>query len=73
LAQHIMAECRRIGLPSAEVKPVGSSDWPTRAQRPRNSVLDSSRFGRDFGYRMPDWRTSVTAVVERLAVASAHA
>ncbi|HJR82689.1 MAG TPA: dTDP-4-dehydrorhamnose reductase [Sphingomicrobium sp.] len=67
VAQHVMAECSRLGLPSAEVKPVASSEWPTRARRPRNSVLDSSRFERDFGYRMRDWRTSVTEVVERLA------
>jgi len=69
VAQHVLAECRRLGMPSAEVKPVVSSEWPTRAERPRSSVLDSNRFERDFGYRMPDWRTSVTTVVERLALA----
>lgn len=68
VAEHVMAECRRLGLPDAEVKPIASSEWPTRAPRPRNSVLDSSRFERDFGYRMPEWRTSVTAVVERLSI-----
>jgi len=73
VAEHVMAECRRLGLPAAEVRPVPSSEWPTRALRPRNSVLDSSRFERDFGYRMPDWRKSVAAVVERLAKADAHA
>jgi dTDP-4-dehydrorhamnose reductase len=73
VADHIMAECRRFGIPAAEVKPVGSSEWPTRARRPRNSVLDSSRFERDFGYRMPDWRTSVSEAVQRLAQARADA
>jgi dTDP-4-dehydrorhamnose reductase len=68
-----MAECRRLGLPAAEVRPVASSEWPTRAKRPHSSVLDSGRFERVFGYRMPHWRTSVTSVVERLASADAHA
>jgi hypothetical protein len=30
-------------------------------------MLDGSRFSADFDYRMPDWRASVSAVVERLA------
>lgn len=73
VAQHVMAEGRRLGLPTADVKPVASSEWPTRAQRPRNSVLDSARFQHDFSYRMPDWRISVTAIIERLAKAALHA
>ncbi len=73
VAEHVMTECRRLELPSADVVPVSSAEWPTRAKRPLNSVLDSSRFERDFGYRMPDWRKSVTVVVERLAQAEAHA
>lgn len=66
-AQAIMAECRRRGLPAAEVKPIRTEDWPTRAVRPRNSVLDCSRFERDFGIRLSDWRASLSSVVERLA------
>jgi dTDP-4-dehydrorhamnose reductase len=67
LARQVMAEYRRRGLPAAEVQPISTEDWPTRAERPRNSVLDSGRFERDFGFRMPDWRASVAAVVARLA------
>jgi dTDP-4-dehydrorhamnose reductase len=73
IAQQVVVDCRRLGLPGAEVKPVASSDWPTRARRPHNSVLDSTRFERDFGYRMPEWQGSVTEVVERLAEMAAHA
>jgi dTDP-4-dehydrorhamnose reductase len=67
LAQEIMDRCRALGLPSATVTPIQTSDWPTRARRPRNSVLDSGKFERDFGVRLPDWRTSVGEVVKRLA------
>jgi dTDP-4-dehydrorhamnose reductase len=49
------------------VKPIRTADWPTRAARPANSVLDSSRFAADFGYRAPPWRQSMAAVVAELA------
>jgi dTDP-4-dehydrorhamnose reductase len=66
-ARTIMENCSRLGLPSAEVQPIPTEQWPTKAERPRNSVLDSRKFRRDFGYSMPDWRVSVRAVIERLA------
>ena len=69
-ASFIMAECRTHSLPSAEVRPIATSDWPTKTARPANSVLDSSKFTRVFGFRMPDWQQSVSAVVERLAAQS---
>ena len=67
LAEHILAELRELGLPTPEVRPIHTEDWPTKAARPRNSVLDSGKFVRDFGYSMPDWRQSVSNVVRRLA------
>ena len=67
LAREIMDECRRIGAPAAEVRPIASSEWPTKAERPRNSVLDCSRFEEEFRWEMPDWRPSVRAIVRRLA------
>jgi dTDP-4-dehydrorhamnose reductase len=69
LAREIMEECRRIGAPAAEVRSIASSEWPTRAQRPRNSVLDCGRFEEEIGWAMPDWRPSVRAIVRRLAAA----
>ena len=30
-------------------------------------MLDSGKFERDFGLRLPDWRASLDAVVARLA------
>ena len=73
VAEHVMAECRRVGLPAADVVPVTSAEWATRARRPMNSMLDSSKFHRDFGYRLPNWRGSVSTVVERLASIAANA
>jgi dTDP-4-dehydrorhamnose reductase len=66
-ATAIFEEARRNGLPAAAVKPIRTSDWPTRAARPANSVLDSRRFAADFGFRAPPWRESTAAVVAELA------
>jgi dTDP-4-dehydrorhamnose reductase len=66
-AREIMAQCAASGLPHVPVEPIGTEDWPTRAERPRNSVLDSGKFERAFGFAMPDWRASTRLVVERLA------
>lgn len=67
LAESIFEECRGLGLPAAEVRPIRTKDWPTKAVRPAYSRLDSARFMADFGFRMPEWRLSVADVVGRIA------
>lgn len=67
VAVEVMAARGRLGLRAAGVHPIATKDWPTRARRPKYSVLDSGAFRRDFGHEMPDWRISVDHVVERLA------
>ena len=65
---HEVMDCRaKLGLRSSTIDPIRSDQWPVRARRPRNSVLDSRKFERDFGFRLPDWRPSVAEVVNRLA------
>ena len=66
-AVEIMDQCRRLGLPAAEVRPITTADWPTRAARPATAVLDCSKIERDLGLRLPEWRGSVAETVERLA------
>lgn len=63
----IFEESAARGLPAARVRPIATADWPTRAPRPANSVLDSGRFAADFGYRAPPWRQSTAAVLDALA------
>jgi len=69
LAEAIFDQCRARGLPAARVEPIATAEWPTSAPRPRNSALDCTRFAEDFGFRMPDWQSSVGEVVARLATA----
>jgi dTDP-4-dehydrorhamnose reductase len=66
-AREIMEERRHCGLRTAQVEAVTSDEWPTKARRPRNSVLNSTKFLSDFGYQMPEWRSSLRAVIRRLA------
>jgi dTDP-4-dehydrorhamnose reductase len=66
-AQEIMSQCARVGLPHVPVEPIRTEDWPTRAARPRNSILDSDKFEQAFGFAMPEWRESARKVVDRLA------
>jgi len=66
-AREIMVQCAANDLPHVPVDPIRTEDWPTKAVRPRNSVLDSGKFEQAFSFAMPDWRTSLNAVVERLA------
>jgi dTDP-4-dehydrorhamnose reductase len=47
----------------ASVEPIPTSEYPTPAKRPMNSLLDCSKLERTFGWRMPDWRESVATVV----------
>ena len=41
-----------------------------KRERPHNSALDSGKFLRDFGFAMPQWRSSLAEVVGRLAKAA---
>lgn len=67
LAEEVMAQRRKLGLRAARIVPIPARDWPMRAVRPKHSVLDCRKIGRDFGIRLPDWRQSVGEVVKRLA------
>jgi dTDP-4-dehydrorhamnose reductase len=67
LAEEVMAQRKKLGLRVANIVPIPARDWPMRAVRPEYSVLDSGKFARDFGIRLPDWHQSVGEVVKRLA------
>ena len=65
----VFDECRAYGLPAAKVGPIATADWPTKARRPANSRLDSSKFAADLGFVMPPWRVSLRETVRRLRLA----
>jgi len=51
----------------ATVEAIPTSQYPTPAKRPMNSLLDCGKLERTFGWRMPEWQESVAAVVAELS------
>lgn len=65
LADQVFVNSAVYGGPRAVVRRIATCEFPTKAVRPVNSVLDSSKFEREFDFRMPRWEESVEAVVHR--------
>ena len=62
---------RRGGrLAVATVAAIETSDFPTKAVRPHNSRLDTSRLYRVFGLKMADWENALDRELDDLADAS---
>lgn len=49
-----------------KVKPIPTSQYPTRAVRPKFSVMDKSKIKNVFGIAIPYWRDSLKVCIERL-------
>ncbi|UXC92648.1 dTDP-4-dehydrorhamnose reductase [Sphingobium sp. RSMS] len=65
-AEAIFTTSGARGGPKARVNRITTSEYPTAAPRPANSRLNTEKLGRHFGIVMPDWRTSLPPVVQRL-------
>jgi dTDP-4-dehydrorhamnose reductase len=65
-AQAIFAASVARGGPSASVRAIGTADYPTPATRPANSRLNCSHIARIHGVTLPEWRTSLDEVMDRL-------
>jgi dTDP-4-dehydrorhamnose reductase len=48
-----------LDLAIEQILPIPTTDYPTPAQRPANSVLDNSKILADFGVQLPDWKVSL--------------
>lgn len=70
-ASRIVAAQARLTGRNPRVTPIRTADWPTAAQRPANSELDSSLFTRVFGFSGRHWTDGVDATTRAL-LASSH-
>ncbi len=59
-----LAHMRDAAFPAPPVQPIVTADYPTRAKRPANSVLDNSRLAATFGVALPDWRDQLAACLD---------
>jgi dTDP-4-dehydrorhamnose reductase len=69
-AEDIFKVSMELRGPSANVRRIKTSDYPTPARRPANSRLDIDRFLNVFGYASPRWRDSVSSTVGNLLKSS---
>ena len=53
---------------AARVKPIATTDYPTPAQRPAFSVLDTSKTSAALGGHAPHWRHSLKKVLEQIKI-----
>lgn len=74
-ARAILAECagREMFKQTAKLKmhrviPVLSSEYISRARRPRNSILSNDKIALTFGVTTPDWRADLQTVMNEIAV-----
>jgi len=65
-AEAIFAASAAVGGPSARVTAIGTNEYPTAARRPVNSRLAGDKLEAAHGVRLPEWRSSMTDIVERL-------
>ncbi len=66
-AAEIFARSGRPDRP--RIVPIATADYPTKAVRPANSVLDCARIAAAYGIAQPDWRPALDAVLHDLAEA----
>jgi dTDP-4-dehydrorhamnose reductase len=62
-AQAIFAHTPTAPRQLQRLLPIPTSQYPTPAQRPAYSCLDTSKFCRTFGLRLPDWESSLVLAV----------
>jgi dTDP-4-dehydrorhamnose reductase len=61
-----LARQRRLDFAAPRVLPIPSSEYPTPARRPVNSVLSSERLRNALGVGIADWRQGLEEVVSAL-------
>lgn len=69
-ARHVLTAAIMKGYPlkagPGEVIPISSEEYPTRARRPKNSQLDTSKFRSTFGLTLPDWRLGLDHTLQQI-------
>ena len=69
-ATRVISRARDLGLPvkvdPAAINALTTAQYPTPAQRPLNSRLDTTRLQQALGIRLPDWTLAADQVVDIL-------
>ena len=65
-AAALFALAARHGAPSPRLRAIATSDYPTPARRPRNSVLDTTRLKTVYGIELPPWPNSLARCLDEI-------
>jgi dTDP-4-dehydrorhamnose reductase len=65
-AREILAQAEARGAPHAPVEAVPTSAFPTRARRPANSRLRTTKLANEFGIRLRPWQESLSDILDEL-------
>ena len=69
-ARYVLAQAQQVqpalAIQAREVRPVPSSAFPTPAQRPHNSRLDTNKLQATFGLQLPSWQQGVTRMLHEI-------
>lgn len=69
-ARYVLDQAAAAGLPlkatAATVKAVGADEYPTAAQRPGNSRLNTEKLQKAFALRMPEWQAGVARMLTEI-------
>ncbi|MDH1701119.1 dTDP-4-dehydrorhamnose reductase [Comamonas terrigena] len=69
-ARYVLAQAQQVqpalAIQASEVRPVPSSAFPTPAQRPHNSRLDTRKLQATFGLQLPSWQQGVTRMLHEI-------
>lgn len=72
LAQHTVRHLQSAGmtlkLKAEDIHAISTSEYPTAASRPANSVLSSQKLCDALGLYLPDWSVHVDRAIEQLAL-----
>ncbi|MEO8548141.1 MAG: dTDP-4-dehydrorhamnose reductase [Sphingomicrobium sp.] len=67
-ASEIFSTSAVIDGPSARIESISTADWPTRAERPINSILDCARADGELSMRLQPYKQALPPIVARLVV-----
>ena len=68
-AKEIFKVADELGLPTPnKIHPISSSEFPTKAKRPKYSVLDCSKIYDKFKIEPPSWKKSLIPIINKLYI-----
>ena len=71
LAKEIVRHAQALDMPlsikPADIKPTPTSGYPTPAQRPANSVMNTDKLTRTFPLHLPDWQEPLEHLLQEIS------